>query len=634
MKVRPDTWDSTICRSVMIENEYGLPEDMTGMVVLDIGAHIGSFLNACHSRGAKRVICYEPDPANFEMLTVNAVECGDITEVELWNKAVTGETTHNLKLRHLKNHDLGNGMNTGHVDVFGFDKDGLTSISINDVIAAIGCPIDLIKIDCEGAEWGILEQGDFKNVTKIVVELHAIQTGDHPMAAGLLEESIAGLTQQAVRTLSKKGLIAKVNYLNDALGKMTIIQRASVSVSSTRKLLWISHAGIISGYGKVTENICKRLFEMGWDVRIYGIGYNGYPHNMPYRIYPAYETGANLKPLLESFQPDAVLICDDHFNISIRTQMLTSMGLYPPIIGYAAVDSENVRKDIGAQFRTLKHAIFHTQFGVEQLALAGYKGSSSIAGHGTDLTKFAPYDKTNARENISVFLPTMKLKTAFIWGVVGVNQPRKRIDLSLAYFAEWWKRAGKPIDAYIYLHSDPQGVWDIPQLADYLGIKGRILTTNNQMLPESHMPSMYSIFDAMISTAEGESWGMCHHEAMACGVPQIAVQCGGMPYWAKDAIYWVKPSQYVFTPNQTNTKRWIASETDFVAAMNDMYYNFELRKEYGRKGLELVRSLPSWDDIAQHFHETILKTIKRVESASMIDSVDEFASDAKVEFAV
>lgn len=627
MKIRPNTWDAAICQSVMADNEYNLPEDMTGMVVLDIGAHIGSFLKACHDRGARRVICYEPDKDNFELLVVNAQECADSVEVELWNKAVTGEVAENLKIRRLRNHDFGNGPNTGHVDVFGYDeKDGFTSVAINDVLKSVGCPIDLIKIDCEGAEWGILEHGDFSDTTKLIVELHAVQSGDHPITDGLKEESLSTLAQQAVRTLAKKGMTGKITSLSEALGKMIVTKRSTTAVkASTKKLLWMSHAGIISGYGKVTENICKRLFEMGWDVRIYGIGYDGYPHNMPYKIYPAYDTGSNLKPIIDNMEPDAVVICDDHFNIAIRVNMLTSMGLYPPVIGYAAVDSENVRRDIAATFRTLKHAIFHTEFGVQELRKVGYKGPASVAGHGVDLNRFQPYDKTNAREHISVFMPNVQLKSAFIWGLVGVNQPRKRIDLSLAYFAEWWKRAGKPDDAYIYMHSDAKGVWDVPQLADYLGIKGRILTTSRALLPESHMPSMYSIFDAMISTAEGESWGMCQQEAMACGIPQIAVQCGGMPYWAKDAIYWVKPSQYVFTPNQTNTKRWIASEEDFVKAMSDMYSSAALRGEYSKRGLELVRSMPSWDDIALHFHDTLTQVIRRVEDASSGDVSDEFA---------
>ena len=236
-----------------------------------------------------------------------------------------------------------------------------------------------------------------------------------------------------------------------------------------------------------------------------------------------------------------------------------------------------------------------------------------------------PYDKMDAREKVNIALSKDKLKDAFIWGVVGMNQPRKRLDLSLAYFAAWWKAEGKPKNAYIYLHCDHGGVYDLTQLVDYLGIKGRILTTSSDYLSEAQLPSMYSIFDAMISTAEGESWGMCQHEGLACGVPQIAVKCGGMPYWAKDAIYWVEPSQYAFTPNRTNTKRWIASEADFVAAMTHMYRDTELREDYSRRGLELVKRLPSWDDIATHFHEVLLQVIKRTEDAVLTDTVDEFA---------
>jgi len=189
--------------------------------------------------------------------------------------------------------------------------------------------------------------------------------------------------------------------------------------------------------------------------------------------------------------------------------------------------------------------------------------------------------------------------------------------LSLAYFAEWWKCAGKPANVYLYIHCNHDGVWDITQLSDYLGIRGQVLTTSTA-LPENQMPAMYSIFDVMLSTAESESWGMCQHEGAACGIPQIAVRCGGMPSWAGEAMYWVEPSQYAFTPNRTNTKRWVASEEDFVAAMHAMYTDESLRKEYRQRGLELVRRLPSWDDIALHFHKVLVNVVQRTEDASSV----------------
>ena len=49
---RPGTADETVLNLVLARNHYGFPDDMTGMTVIDIGAHIGSATMLCASRGA------------------------------------------------------------------------------------------------------------------------------------------------------------------------------------------------------------------------------------------------------------------------------------------------------------------------------------------------------------------------------------------------------------------------------------------------------------------------------------------------------------------------------------------------------------------------------------------------------
>ena len=91
MRIRPNTWDNEIVQSVLVDNEYGLPDDMHGMTVLDIGAHIGSFAVACQKRNAKQVICYEPDPENVQVLAFNVEEDVESkTHITVYENAVTG----------------------------------------------------------------------------------------------------------------------------------------------------------------------------------------------------------------------------------------------------------------------------------------------------------------------------------------------------------------------------------------------------------------------------------------------------------------------------------------------------------------------------------------------------------------
>ena len=45
---RPGTLDRLIARSVLLDNEYRLPDRFeAGDLVIDVGAHVGSFATAC-----------------------------------------------------------------------------------------------------------------------------------------------------------------------------------------------------------------------------------------------------------------------------------------------------------------------------------------------------------------------------------------------------------------------------------------------------------------------------------------------------------------------------------------------------------------------------------------------------------
>src|SRR5213592_4978333 len=68
---RPDTVDRQVFESVAVHNEYRLPDRLAGAVVLDVGAHIGSFAYACAARGAAEVWCVEAEPGNCALLRQN-----------------------------------------------------------------------------------------------------------------------------------------------------------------------------------------------------------------------------------------------------------------------------------------------------------------------------------------------------------------------------------------------------------------------------------------------------------------------------------------------------------------------------------------------------------------------------------
>ena len=69
---RNGTLDQAIFNGVVVLNEYRLPERFApGDIVIDVGAHIGSFAEAVVSRGCRNVSCIEPDRSNFEIAAAN-----------------------------------------------------------------------------------------------------------------------------------------------------------------------------------------------------------------------------------------------------------------------------------------------------------------------------------------------------------------------------------------------------------------------------------------------------------------------------------------------------------------------------------------------------------------------------------
>ena len=113
---------------------------------------------------------------------------------------------------------------------------------------------------------------------------------------------------------------------------------------------------------------------------------------------------------------------------------------------------------------------------------------------------------------------------SFIVGNVNRNQPRKRLDLSIGYFAKW--QQVEDADAYLLLHCALNDVgWDLMSLAKHYGVSQRVIFTGcerlEDMMPQSRLKVIYSALDVQISTSDGGGWGLTTMEGMACGVHQI-----------------------------------------------------------------------------------------------------------------
>jgi FkbM family methyltransferase len=144
-------------------------------VVIDVGGFIGDFsLYAVKRLNARRVIVCEPSQRNWALLLRNIAKNGYEDRIEPVNKAVTdgGDVMMNIDAP-----DEGQSMVSAHYQT-GQQLTAVPGISLGDLLRDHAVEsVDLLKIDCEGGEFAILESTPsdvYSRIRNIVFEYHQI----------------------------------------------------------------------------------------------------------------------------------------------------------------------------------------------------------------------------------------------------------------------------------------------------------------------------------------------------------------------------------------------------------------------------------------------------------------------------
>jgi FkbM family methyltransferase len=147
--------------NVLLDDEYGLSDLERPNVIVDIGVNMGIFSLAAWSRYPDaKVYGYEPGPGAFTRASHNL----NVTGAILFNEAV-GLTSGMCTISDSTQSRLAKALvaDSGNIPVTPF----------SEVLTRAGGFIDLLKMDCEGAEWDILKDRDsMRFVRSIRMEYH------------------------------------------------------------------------------------------------------------------------------------------------------------------------------------------------------------------------------------------------------------------------------------------------------------------------------------------------------------------------------------------------------------------------------------------------------------------------------
>jgi FkbM family methyltransferase len=185
---REDTNDWNTLYSCITEDEYLVADldNSNSDVCVDIGAHAGGCTLALLSRGFK-VIAVEPLPENTELIMKNVEANGWSNNLTLYKKAISDISGKSVVLRYgnektesgAHHRFIGNTIDSSEWQENLWTQGReikVDTISIDDMLKNVSS-VNLLKIDCEGAEWSAFSKVSSVSLAKIkniVAELHGI----------------------------------------------------------------------------------------------------------------------------------------------------------------------------------------------------------------------------------------------------------------------------------------------------------------------------------------------------------------------------------------------------------------------------------------------------------------------------
>ena len=213
IRYRPGTSDGAMIYDALLKSEYCVPASLKPNVIIDIGSNIGSSIIYFQRRfPSARIYGFEPHPENFRLLELNVSR---IPLVSVFNFGLSG-CDKNLEIP-FGNANY-NAFSTSQLEPSD-NHMPLVSCEVRNIATALPAlgieRVDLIKIDCEGAEYDVvtaLPEDVLASCNWIVGEIHG------PMGFELL----AFLTRQFDLDLRKKMFAPR--FLFHACNKKMISQ--------------------------------------------------------------------------------------------------------------------------------------------------------------------------------------------------------------------------------------------------------------------------------------------------------------------------------------------------------------------------------------------------------------------------
>lgn len=374
-----------------------------------------------------------------------------------------------------------------------------------------------------------------------------------------------------------------------------------------RKILWLSELRYLreswaGGYSAITEGVCTGLHELGHEVKVLAISYNGEPHSLPFSVVPFLTfqyAMVQLTDILEGWWPDALVVALD---VPYQADIYINMRSLCRYIAVIPIEGEPITPRWADALANLDHLFTLSEFGVAALKQAGLKSTylplAATLGYG----RAEPEVLADVRKKAMV-------EGRFVILKVADNHSRKNWAHTFEFFARW----AKP-DCTLYAVTRPENQlgWDLQALIEEYGggqVKGTtvwrwpdgkdIRMLNN--LSRNDLAWTYNLArdrGVLLMDTGGEGVGLPTLEAFAVGVPVVGMRHTATGELLADGRGITFGPGYEYRDIFGNSRRYYPDYTSWSQAMETAYHDSGARQECVRKAMAWIMKR-TWQDAAR-----------------------------------
>jgi glycosyltransferase involved in cell wall biosynthesis len=317
-----------------------------------------------------------------------------------------------------------------------------------------------------------------------------------------------------------------------------------------------------SGYASITTALGSRLADMGHEVKIIGLSYNGSEHPYKFSLFPCLgmnDAFAMLKNMKVLFNPDVVIGLADIPNQDPVINMAKRLSI--PYICITPTENGPLCATWATYLSQADKCYVMSEFAVKECEKMGVNAEHLTIGVDTEAWKPpTPEERLKLRESYGV-------KDEFVILTVADNQERKNLWGALASLEIFKQHYNKPFKYWLVTRENQFVGYRLRDLASQHNVL-KELTIFERGMPFKMLWGLFAAADVFLLTSKAEGCAMPVLEAMSCNLPVVATKTGALVEHLKEHRGILVHPEYTFIDTWGNSRRDMIDRVKCASALS------------------------------------------------------------------